>query len=169
LCAQRSTATTGLTGANHCGARSVNQHMSRLRYGLRSWFKAAVFCCASAALVRWLGAPLALLVVLSLSTAFMAGRGWFHTYRFAPALCKHVTILVMMGLFSFSLLCCWLVQTRDDARRNLSLYRLWHMGQQTSQFRELFPNDPILRSFNSTTADSFMDTGDQFQPKFNER
>lgn len=65
---------------------------------------------------------------------------WAFAYAYAPVATKRITALLVIGSLLFSLLACWLIHTRELARRNDVRNRLKKQGLEIHEKYEHQPD-----------------------------
>ena len=68
---------------------------------------------------------------------------WGFLYSLAPDATKYFTVLGFIALCLLSLTSMYLLRSREDARRNQSLYNMQQLGRAYEQKADLFPTSQV--------------------------
>ena len=85
--------------------------------------------------VNWLGLGGVAFALRLSSVILVAMFVWSCAYVRAPEVTKYATVLLLIGSVTFSLMPCWIVHARTQARRNHSQIRLRQIGWAISEAR----------------------------------
>lgn len=100
------------------------------QFSLRTLLVMLSSACVIAAMANWLGIDalsLELIFGLAIATLLIA---WVVAYERAPEATKHVTVAMVLGTLAFSLLPCYVLHAREEARRNSYRHHMRQSGQE---------------------------------------
>jgi len=122
----------------------VENVKTRFQFTLVRLHVAVVLTCVLAAAVHYVGVWWVILAAAWLAAFGVLVVSWGIIYVAAPQATKYGAVCGLMGALLLSLLSLAVLNSREEARRNLSIRRLRTLGDENAVLRDLRGTEPNL-------------------------
>lgn len=114
--------------------------MSRNQFSLRTLVGVVTLCGAIMGIADLYGVAAVALGLIFGGLIFSFVIAWAFAYVHAPEATLRGTVFLVVSMFAFALISCWILRTRDEARRDASRNQLRKLGFEYQEKLEHQPD-----------------------------